>query len=147
MINTAAKGKKKGVLVIAHGSRNSEANDAVIVLVERLKVHLETGLVEAGFLELANPSIPEGINTLAAKGMEELVVYPFFLARGVHLKRDVPRIVEAAVALLERELPYQILEPLAGRSRCSAPGRPRRVGRNIQPTRMDSGPVGKARLN
>ena len=112
MINSSAKGKKKGVLVVAHGSRNSEANDAVIALAERLKVLLETGLVEAGFLELAKPSIPEGIGALAAKGVEELIVYPFFLARGVHIKKDIPRIVEEAVALLGRELPYKILEPL-----------------------------------
>lgn len=103
---------KKGVLLIAHGSRNSEANDAVIALAERLKVLLGTGLVEAGFLELAKPSIPEGINILAAKGMEELVAYPFFLAMGVHIKKDVPRIIEESVALLGRELPYRILEPL-----------------------------------
>lgn len=112
MINTGAKGKKKGVLVVAHGSRNSEANDAVIALAERLKDRLETGLVAAGFLELAKPSIPEGIGTLAAKGMEELIVYPFFLARGVHIKKDIPQIVEEAVALLGREIPYRILEPL-----------------------------------
>jgi len=111
MINTAAKGKK-GVLVIGHGSRNSEANDAVIALVEQLKNRLQTGLVEAAFLELAEPYIPEGIKALAAKGMEELVVYPFFLAMGVHLKRDVPRIVEEVLALLEEEIPYRILEPL-----------------------------------
>lgn len=112
MINPGAKGKKKGVLVIAHGSRNSEANDYLITLVEQLKVRLQTGLVETGFLELAEPSIPDGVKALAGKGMEELVVYPFFLARGVHLKKDVPRIVEEALALLGREIPYHILEPL-----------------------------------
>lgn len=112
MTNAGAKGNKKGVLLIAHGSRNREANDAVIALAERLKVLLGTGLVEAGFLELAKPSMTEGINILAAKGMEELVVYPFFLAMGVHIKKDVPRIIEESVALLGRELPYRILEPL-----------------------------------
>ncbi|MDT8316388.1 MAG: CbiX/SirB N-terminal domain-containing protein [bacterium] len=112
MINADAKWKKKGVLVIAHGSRNNEANEAVTALVERLKGRLETGLVEAAFLELANPSIPEGIRALAAKGMETLVVYPFFLSMGVHLKKDVPQIVEEAVASLGRELSCQILEPL-----------------------------------
>ena len=112
MTDAGAKGNKKGVLLIAHGSRNSEANDAVIAHAERLKVLLGTGLVEAAFLELANPSIPEGINILAAKGMEELVVYPFFLAMGVHIKKDVPRIIEEAVAMLEREIPYKIMKPL-----------------------------------
>lgn len=112
MINTSEMSKKKGVLIISHGSRNSEANDAVIALSERLRARFKTGLVEAAFLELGKPSIPEGIGILAAKGMEELIVYPFFLAMGVHLKKDVPRIVEEAVALLEMELPYQILEPL-----------------------------------
>ena len=112
MINPGARRKKKGVLVIAHGSRTSEYNDSVITLVEQLKVRLQTGLMEVGFLELAEPSIPEGIKALAGKGMEELVVYPFFLARGVHLKKDVPRVVEEALVLLEREIPYQIMEPL-----------------------------------
>ena len=112
MINMSAKAREKGVLLVAHGSRNSEANDAVIALAGSLKVLLETDLVEAAFLELAKPSIPEGINRLAAKGMEELVVYPFFLARGVHLKNDIPSIVKESVALLGRDFPFKILEPL-----------------------------------
>ena len=112
MTNAGAKGNKKGVLIIGHGSRSSEANDAVIALAERLKVLPETGLLGAAFLELAKPSIPEGINILAAKGATEIAVYPFFLAMGVHIKRDVPRIIEESVAMLGREIPYKIMEPL-----------------------------------
>ena len=112
MIEKGSGEKNRGILVISHGSRNGEANESVHRLVAQLKERFPTDLVEAGFLELAEPSIPEGIKSLAGQGMEELMVYPLFLFKGVHLKQDVPRVVKETLAMLGKEIPYKILEPL-----------------------------------
>ena len=112
MLETGSANKKRGVLVVAHGSRNLEANEFVHVLVRQLKGSLQTELVEAGFLDLAKPSISDGIKLLTEKGAGELLIYPFFLAKGVHLKEDIPRIVKETVAGLKKIVPCRILEPL-----------------------------------
>jgi len=82
--------KKKGFLVIAHGSRKDEANQQVFTLVRRLRDYFQSEMFETAFMELASPSIKEGIMTLIKKGMDELIVSPFFLFTGVTLHIILP---------------------------------------------------------
>lgn len=51
-------------------------------------------LVETAFLELAEPGLGEAVARLAVKGATRIVVIPYFLTLGIHLKRDLPRIVQ-----------------------------------------------------
>lgn len=48
------------------------------------------GHVEVAFLELAEPSIPDGLARCVARGAEEIVVFPYFLAAGTHVAQDIP---------------------------------------------------------
>ncbi|HID44340.1 MAG TPA: cobalamin biosynthesis protein CbiX [Chromatiaceae bacterium] len=91
----------KALLVVAHGSRRMASNDEVIKLCERLqeeKGEEEFDVVMAGFLELAQPSIPEGIDECVRLGAEEVVVLPYFLSAGRHVSEDIPAEVEKARA-------------------------------------------------
>jgi sirohydrochlorin cobaltochelatase len=49
--------------------------------------------VELAFLEFMAPSLPDCIATLIAGGARKIVVMPMFIARGGHLKRDVPELL------------------------------------------------------
>ena len=53
----------KSLLLVAHGSRRQASNEEVRELTARLAEHAGAayGYVDCGFLELAEPSIPEGI--------------------------------------------------------------------------------------
>ena len=82
------------VVLVAHGSRVAEANEAH----RRLAVELaeRTGRrVLAAFLELAEPDIPTALDEAAAVGHEVLVL-PHFLLPGAHTNVDIPGIVDAA---------------------------------------------------
>ncbi|MEK7279150.1 MAG: precorrin-8X methylmutase [Nitrospirota bacterium] len=103
---------KKGFLVIAHGSRKKEANEQVFTLVKKLRDYFQSDMFEAGFMELATPSIKEGIETLIKKGMDELIVSPFFLLTGMHYSIDVPALLKEAIAETGREIKLKMLEPL-----------------------------------
>ena len=46
------------------------------------------------FLEIAGPSIPEGIEAAVQAGATEVVVLPYFLSAGRHVAEDIPREVE-----------------------------------------------------
>ena len=50
--------------------------------------------VELAFLEFMKPQLEECAETLVKEGFERIVVLPVFLARGGHLKRDVPQLIE-----------------------------------------------------
>lgn len=86
----------EALLLIAHGSRREASNDEVRALTARLR-ELAGGrfvAVDCAFLELAEPSIPDGIQRLIDAGAHSVIVLPYFLAAGRHITEDVPALVE-----------------------------------------------------
>ena len=85
----------KALLLIAHGSRRQQSNDEVKIIAEKLYKHCanQYPIVEAGFLELAEPLIPDGIKRCVDRGASSIIVLPYFLNSGTHVVTDVPEIV------------------------------------------------------
>lgn len=101
----------KSLLLIAHGSRRTESNDEVRALAVRLgEMTRSFDTVSCAFLELAVPSIPEGIEACVQQGADEIVILPYFLSAGRHVAEDIPALVQpkqAQYAALKIELhPY-----------------------------------------
>lgn len=81
----------KSILLVAHGSRRQASNDEVRALAERMREDLDADtLIETAFLELAEPSIPDGIQACIDKGAEQVTVLPYFLSAGRHVAEDIP---------------------------------------------------------
>jgi sirohydrochlorin ferrochelatase len=81
----------KSLLIIAHGSRRQASNDEVRQLSEKIAGETsEFDLVDCAFLELADPSIPQGLENCIERGAREVVVMPYFLAAGRHVAEDIP---------------------------------------------------------
>ncbi|MFU8836873.1 MAG: sirohydrochlorin chelatase [Thiohalomonadaceae bacterium] len=82
----------RGLLLVAHGSRREASNDEVRKIADLLRQRAgdRYGAVEAGFLELADPLIPDGIECLIRQGASEVVVLPYFLSAGRHVAQDIP---------------------------------------------------------
>ena len=86
----------EAVLLVGHGSRRERSNEQVRELAAALEGRL--GLpVDAGFLELAEPSISEAVGGLAASHTRITVVQLSLFAAS-HVKNDVPLAVEQARA-------------------------------------------------
>jgi len=85
----AAKSERTAVLLIAHGSREPSANDDLLGLAGRLAALGKYPIVEACFLELAEPDIPAGGARCVARGATRVLLVPYFLSAGVHLRRDL----------------------------------------------------------
>ena len=85
----------QALVLIAHGSRRQASNQEVMELASRLQQSAgdRYQLIEAGFLEIAEPSIPEAIETCIQSGATSIVVVPYFLAAGRHVAEDIPQIV------------------------------------------------------
>jgi len=87
---------KRALLIVAHGSRRVASNDEVRQLAEVIsaKAGIRFMLVEPAFLELAIPSIPDGIENCIQAGANEVVVLPYFLSAGRHVAQDIPAEVD-----------------------------------------------------
>jgi len=90
----------KALLLVAHGSRLSHSNEEVIRLRQRLADRLtgEFKLIDCAFLELTQPSVAEGIDACVAQGCQRIILLPYFLAAGRHIRHDIPAIVAAKQA-------------------------------------------------
>lgn len=108
----------KALLVVAHGSRRAESNDEVRDLAACLREQAGQSydMVESAFLELAEPSIPDGIRNAIRAGAGQVIVMPYFLSAGRHVVKDIP----AEVEIVRRESPEVeiLLAPYLG----AAPG-------------------------
>jgi sirohydrochlorin ferrochelatase len=87
----------KALLLVAHGSRRAASNTEVLELAATMagEVADSFAVVEAAFLELAEPDIPTGVRLCAERGAQSVTVVPYFLAAGTHVVNDIPSIIEA----------------------------------------------------
>jgi sirohydrochlorin ferrochelatase len=87
----------KALLLVAHGSRRKQSNDEVVMLADKLKSRTDQyDIIHAGFLELAETLIPDGIKKCVDDGASSIVVLPYFLNSGRHVIEDIPEIVNQA---------------------------------------------------
>ncbi len=83
------------LLLVAHGSRRAASNDEVRELTETVRRDTrDFDAVECAFLELAEPSIPDALRMLIARGAERIVVLPYFLSAGRHVAEDIPHEID-----------------------------------------------------
>uniref|UniRef100_A0A6U1RK66 Sirohydrochlorin cobaltochelatase n=1 Tax=Cyclophora tenuis TaxID=216820 RepID=A0A6U1RK66_CYCTE len=110
--------QKVGILLMDHGSRNQASNDRLHELAEIYQNSVGGSIVvEAAHMEIATPSIPEGLQTLLDKGVDEIVCHPFFLsAAGRHVSEDIPAIVNEAVKDLQIQIPISTTEPVGSQT-------------------------------
>jgi sirohydrochlorin ferrochelatase len=93
----------KSLLIVAHGSRREASNEEVRKLAEKIRSTpgLSVDEVATAFLELAEPSIPEGLEACIQRGADEVLVFPYFLAAGRHVVEDIP----AEIAPVQEKYP------------------------------------------
>jgi sirohydrochlorin ferrochelatase len=100
---------KTALLLIAHGSRHEPANDDLRHLAQALR---ERGHeVVSSFLELAEPGVLDGGRECVARGAERVVLTPYFLSAGVHVRRDLTAFRDA-LATEHPGVVFVLAEPL-----------------------------------
>ncbi len=88
-----------GILLIGHGTRDVAGVREFLELASLVKQFAAPVPIEACFLELAEPSIAEGVQRLAQSGVRRLLIAPLLLFSAGHHQRDVPDAVNAALAV------------------------------------------------
>lgn len=89
----------KAILLIDHGSMRAEANEmlgAVRAMVQEMAG--SDVLVGHAHMELAEPTIAQGLAECVQRGATEIIAFPYMLSPGKHSTRDIPRLVSEAAA-------------------------------------------------
>ena len=102
---------RTAVLLIAHGSRQAEANADLEWLAEELARDGRDGPVVASFLELAAPTIEESARHCVDQGAQRMILAPYFLSAGVHVRRDLEE-QRRKLAASHPEVEFRLADPL-----------------------------------
>ncbi|EKD41549.1 MAG: cobalamin (vitamin B12) biosynthesis CbiX protein [uncultured bacterium] len=102
--------QNKGILFVAHGSPNKEANDFIIDLAHQLADESKMAITPA-FLNGNPVSIEEGFKNLVKKGLNKIDIFPYFLTPGGHTQRDIPALVEN-LKIQYPSIQINLLEPI-----------------------------------
>jgi sirohydrochlorin ferrochelatase len=89
----AEEAQKTAILLIGHGSRAEGANEGQYRVAADLRSSGRYALVECAFLEINQPDIPAGLTACRASGASRIVVMPYFLHLGNHVRQDLPRLI------------------------------------------------------
>ncbi len=101
------------IVIFAHGSSIESANESVREVAESVRREGGFDLVEAAFLGGGSPDLDAAVATLVQKGASRVIVVPYFLTLGLHLQRDLPRIV-GGIARLHPGVEIRTAPPLDG---------------------------------
>lgn len=86
--------REVGIVVFAHGSRLEPANEAVRRVARQLAQLGQFAFAEAAFLDCTAPDLRTTVEQLVQRGVERVIVLPYFLTEGRHTMHDLPQLVE-----------------------------------------------------
>lgn len=85
----------KGIVILGHGSRATvdEANVLLLDMVAYFKEQTGEEMVVPAWMTTASrrPGLMAAAEELIAKNCEEIIIAPWFLTDGVHIREDIPR--------------------------------------------------------
>jgi len=84
----------EAILLVSHGSREG----STVMTVERVARELEKALgerVTPAFMEFNEPGVVKALELLYQQGYKKVTVLPYFLFSGIHMKKDVPEIINS----------------------------------------------------
>jgi sirohydrochlorin ferrochelatase len=100
------------IILFAHGSTVSAANQAVERLAAQLSARTGSPVV-AAFLEKAQPDLATAVATLVGVRVKRVIIVPYFLTMGSHISRDLPELARREQQRFV-DLRFEIAAPMEG---------------------------------
>lgn len=82
------------IILFAHGARDPAWAEPFARLQQRIAARQPDTTVRLAFLELMQPTLAQCVAALVADGVSDIMVVPAFMARGAHLRRDLPLLLD-----------------------------------------------------
>jgi sirohydrochlorin cobalto/nickelchelatase len=110
---------KKGMLLVGHGSKMPYNQELVEKTAAFIKAKNTDFIVKCGFMNMNQPSIKDSLEAFRKEPIDVLVVVPLFLAKGVHIEKDIPGeiglaegVKKGTFALNGKSIPLVYAEPI-----------------------------------
>ncbi|PKG31798.1 sirohydrochlorin nickelochelatase [Methanoregula sp.] len=81
---------KKGMLLVGHGSTMPYNQELVEKTAAMIRAKNNDFIVRCGFMNMNKPTIKESMEAFKTEQIDALIVVPLFLAKGVHIEKDIP---------------------------------------------------------
>ena len=85
---------KTGVIVLGHGSRAEKVEAIFEKIVQQTRRKVDYDLVKKASMEFVEPNLAQTTAQMVEAGMKKIIIIPLFLFPGVHIQRDIPRLIE-----------------------------------------------------
>jgi cation diffusion facilitator family transporter len=85
--------EKFGILIIGHGSKMHYNKEFVESVAEQVSHTIPGAVVKTGFMCQNRPTAEETLESFRGTGIKDIVVFPLFLERGVHVIDDIPELL------------------------------------------------------
>jgi sirohydrochlorin ferrochelatase len=99
------------LLIVDHGSRQPSANAQVEIVAARVRERRPGVIVEHAHMEIAAPSLADGVAACVEAGAHEIIVHPYFLGSGRHTRQTIPELV-AELSGRHPDIAIHVSEPL-----------------------------------
>ena len=84
---------RKGLLLVGHGSKLPYNKELVEETARLIGSRRPEFVVRCGFMSMNTPSVEDALADFRKDDVDAIVVVPLFLAKGVHINRDIPQIL------------------------------------------------------
>jgi precorrin isomerase len=88
----------EAIILLGHGSRVPNAGDSMGLVAAQLRVRHPNTQVETCFMSRLGPHFPETFEHCVAAGARNVLVIPYFLHGGLHIRLDIPKMLQEASA-------------------------------------------------
>ncbi|WP_282036811.1 sirohydrochlorin chelatase [Saccharicrinis aurantiacus] len=89
------------LIILGHGSKSKNAIEDFNYIVKLVADKNEFKNVAGAHMEIADPSLQDVVKDLYEKGERDFVIFPYFLYNGMHIRFDIPGILEKLTAEYE----------------------------------------------
>ena len=84
------------MLLVGHGSKLPYNKELILETGRMIQERSDAFTVRCGFMSMNEPSVTDQLEAFRHEPIEALVVVPLFLARGVHIEKDIPALLGLA---------------------------------------------------
>ncbi|KAF5048985.1 CbiX [anaerobic digester metagenome] len=84
------------MLLVGHGSKLPYNKELIETTATIITGKTDEYLVKPGFMSINAPTVEEQLAAFRREDIDMLVVVPLFLARGIHIEQDIPRLLGLA---------------------------------------------------
>ncbi|MCT4640289.1 MAG: CbiX/SirB N-terminal domain-containing protein [Bacteroidales bacterium] len=85
---------EKSLIILGHGSRSKDAQEEFSFIVDTIKNKVNYKEVAGAYMEISEPSLEDTVEKLYNGGSRDIIILPYFLFTGIHIKEDIPEILE-----------------------------------------------------